>query len=68
VFSLRRGYVLDCHRGLPDEVNNELYTNYSLHTQLHALPIVGKVQRCVPLRLVVAFRSLLIRIRRLETV
>jgi hypothetical protein len=68
LFSVRDGYVLECHRGLPDDVNNELYTNYALHAQSYPQPIRSKMQRCVVLRVVVAVRAILIRIRHIETV
>jgi len=65
IFVVRDGLVRECYKGIPDEVNNELYTNYSLHKQNYPLPIKHKIMRCVPVRVVVALKSLLIKLRRI---
>eukprot|EP01125_Pyxidicula_operculata_P011777 TRINITY_DN3854_c1_g2_i2.p1 TRINITY_DN3854_c1_g2~~TRINITY_DN3854_c1_g2_i2.p1 ORF type:complete len:339 (+),score=37.70 TRINITY_DN3854_c1_g2_i2:1068-2084(+) len=65
IFVLKDGIVSETYKGLPDEVNNELFTNYTLHKQTFPQPISSKVMRCVPLRVVVALRCILIKLRRI---
>lgn len=59
IFSVNEdGFVCRCWKGLPDEVNNGLYSTYSLHSQSFPLPIVSKTQRSVISRVVVALRAM----------
>jgi hypothetical protein len=53
------GVVVDCFKGLPDELNNAVFSTYSLHPQEMANPIVQRVRRMVPLKAVRAVRIIL---------
>jgi hypothetical protein len=57
------GFVERCFKGLPDEVNNGLFSTYSLHAQKFPLPIRNSVQRSVLARAAVAMRSMCAEIR-----
>eukprot|EP01127_Copromyxa_protea_P022022 TRINITY_DN772_c0_g1_i3.p1 TRINITY_DN772_c0_g1~~TRINITY_DN772_c0_g1_i3.p1 ORF type:complete len:176 (+),score=7.23 TRINITY_DN772_c0_g1_i3:330-857(+) len=55
-------------KGPCDEVNNELFTNFSLHPQQFPCPVTRKVTRCLPTRVAVCLRSILIRVRKIEDI
>jgi hypothetical protein len=59
----KKGYVKDAFKGLTDEVNNAFLTTYSLHKQEHECPILGKINRVVPLKVCFTLLNLLIRTR-----
>lgn len=48
LISIRRGFVLDCHRGSPDELTNSLFETLPLHVQPFPNPFHRKVRRVVP--------------------
>lgn len=58
LFCVTDGAVSRCWKGLPDEVNNALFTTYHLHCQEYMLPIKAKVMRSVVGRVVVSLRSM----------
>jgi hypothetical protein len=62
------GIVKECHRGIPDEVNNALLATYPLHEQKFVLPIRRKLPRAVIARTVVCIRVILITLRRIESI
>lgn len=59
IIVIRDGIVADCFKGLPDEVNNALYTTYPLHIQEYPLLVNRLVLRDVFLKDIAATRKLL---------
>lgn len=59
IIVIRDGIVADCFKGLPDEVNNALYTTYPLHAQEHPLLVNRMVPRDVFRKDITASRKLL---------
>ena len=53
------GVVRRCYKGLPDEVNNSIYSTYPLHDQSEANPVESPIKRIVPLKVVRATRIIL---------
>ena len=53
------GIVVDCFKGLPDEVNNALYTTYPLHIQEYPLLVNRMVSRDIFLKDITVTRKLL---------
>lgn len=53
------GIVADCFKGLPDEVNNALYTTYPLHIQEYPLLVNRMVSREIFLKDITVTRKLL---------
>ncbi|KAL9643196.1 hypothetical protein ABK040_001684 [Willaertia magna] len=61
-----KGYMSNVFKGLIDEANNALFTSYNLHLtkQLYPNPIIGKVQRLIPLKVVQTLMNILSKVRR----
>ena len=56
---LSDGVVAECFKGLPDEMNNALYETLRFHPQKWPNPIIRRVKRNVPLKIVRATRIIL---------
>lgn len=59
ILVLKDGVVDWCFKGTEDECNNSLFSTYSLHEQAYPNPIIHKVERDIPLKLVRTIRGLL---------
>jgi len=55
---LKEGVIIDCFKGIPDELNNALYQTYHLHNQKHERKIKRIVVRNLELRIERCARSL----------
>lgn len=64
IIVVRDGVVVECFKGLPDEVNNALLRTYGLHAQTSPNPVLRAVQRVVPLKLARGVRVILTRLTR----
>ncbi len=61
---VRGGVVVECFKGLPDEVNNGLLRTSPLHRQEHPSPILRPVTRIIALKVARAARVILTRLTR----
>lgn len=61
---IQNGIVVECFKGLPDEVNNALLITAPLHPQKHPNPVQRPVLRHVPLKGTRAARLMLTRLTR----
>lgn len=59
IIVIEDGVIVDCYKGLPDEMNNALYHTYEHHEQRWPNPIQRPVERIVPLKVVRATRMIL---------
>lgn len=64
IMVVRDGVVVECFKGLPDEVNNGVLRTYHLHTQAHPNPVLRPVERIVPLKIARGIRLILTRLTR----
>ncbi len=64
IIVVRDGVVVECFKGLPDEVNNALLRTYREHAQDEPNPITRAVQRVVPLKVARGIRVILTRLTR----
>ncbi len=55
---VKEGIIVDCFKGIPDELNNALYKTYQLHEQKHERKIQQLVVRDLELRIERCARSL----------
>jgi len=53
------GVIVECFKGIPDELNNAVLATYSLHRQLHPCIVSRPVPRDVPLKVLKASRKVL---------
>jgi hypothetical protein len=58
IFTMTDGYVSECFKGFPDEINNALLQTVPLHKQDHALTIAGPVGRVVALKVLGAIKAM----------
>lgn len=61
---VRGGVVVECYKGLPDELHNGLLRTVPLHPQECVLPLGPAVERHVPLKVARAMRLILTRLTR----
>ena len=59
-----KGYVGECFKGLPDEVNNQIVDTYCKREQEHKNPVLEKVERIVPLKIVSSIYLMCVSLRR----
>ena len=58
IFTVKNGFVYECFKGYPDEINNALLKTTKLHKQEHQLPINQSVQRIVALKVAGGIRAM----------
>jgi hypothetical protein len=61
---VREGVVVECYKGLPDELHNGLLRTVPLHPQGCVLPLGPAVERNIPLKVARAMRLILTRLTR----
>jgi hypothetical protein len=63
---ISNGVLIDCFKGIPDELNNALIITYDLHKQAYANHVVTTVQRNIDLKLIRCARTLVSYFTRTE--